>query len=138
MSYTIQETVDGEFEAVVDRVTDALAEEGFGILSDIDMQATLKAKLDREFRDYTILGACNPPLASDALDVDVDVGALLPCNVVVYEADDGTVTISAVDPRRLVGVADNEALDSIADEVHDRFERVLATVAETLEAESAS
>ncbi|MFC7045797.1 DUF302 domain-containing protein [Halobacteriaceae archaeon GCM10025711] len=128
MSYTIQETVDGEFDAVVDRVTDALGEEGFGILSDIDMQATLKAKLDREFRNYTILGACNPPLASDALDVDIDVGALLPCNVVVYEADDGSVVVSAVDPKTLLDVADDPDLEPIGEEVRERLERALSTL----------
>jgi uncharacterized protein (DUF302 family) len=136
MSYTIQKSVFGDFDRVVETTVDALEDEGFGVLCDIDVQATFEAKLDEEFRQYRILGACNPALAHEGLNDEIDLGALLPCNVVVYETDDGEVVVSAVDSRRLVGIADNEALDSIANEVYDRFERVLATVGDELESSS--
>jgi len=132
MEYTIQQPVSGEFDDVVETTIDALKDEGFGVLCDIDVQATLEEKLGEEFRQYRILGACNPPLAHEGLTEEIELGALLPCNVIVYETDDGEIMVSAVDPQQLVGMADNEALDSIATEVHDRFERVLAAVAEDL------
>ncbi|WP_254534891.1 DUF302 domain-containing protein [Halomarina litorea] len=136
MEYTIQTSVTGEFDDVVDTTIAALKDEGFGVLCDIDVQATLKEKLGEEFRQYRILGACNPALAHEGLNEEIELGALLPCNVIVYETDDGEVMVSAVDPQQLVGIADNEALDSIANEVHDRFERVLASVVDELESSS--
>lgn len=129
MSYTVHREVDGEFDAVVESTIATLKDEGFGVLCDIDVQKTLKEKLGEEFRNYRILGACNPQLAHQALGVEIELGALLPCNVIVYESDEGDVVVSAVDPEQLVGVADNPALDSIASEVHERFERVLSAVA---------
>ncbi|WP_158237343.1 DUF302 domain-containing protein [Halegenticoccus soli] len=117
--------MDEDFDEVVEATIGALEGQGFGVLCDIDVRATLKEKLDEEFRRYRILGACNPQLAHEGLTEEIELGALLPCNLVVYESDDGVV-VSAVDPAELVGVADNPALDSIADEVHERFERVLA------------
>jgi uncharacterized protein (DUF302 family) len=131
MEYTIQTTIAGEFDDVVDATNAALKHEGFGVLCDIDIQATLKEKLGEEFRQYRILGACNPPLASEGLTAETELGALLPCNVIVYEDDTGDIVVSAVDPEQLVGIADNDALDSIATEVTERFERVLAAVDET-------
>lgn len=125
MSYTMDKRVAGSFDAVVEQTISALSEEGFGVLSDIDVQQTLKQKLDADFRQYRILGACNPPLAKQALEADVQLGALLPCNVIVYETDDGDIGVSAVDPTVLLSVADDRALDSVASEVHERFERVL-------------
>ena len=133
MTYTITTTTDAPFDDAVAAVSTALQEEGFGVLCDIDVQATLKEKLGEEFRQYRILGACNPALAHESLNEEIELGVLLPCNVIVYETDDGAVTVSAVDPQQLVNIADNEALDSIATEVHERFERVLASVAEELE-----
>ncbi|MDX1745021.1 MAG: DUF302 domain-containing protein [Halobacteriales archaeon] len=132
MSYTIQRSVDGSFDRAVEVTIEALGDAGFGILCDIDVQATFREKLSEEFRRYRILGACNPPLAHEGLDEEIALGALLPCNVVVYETEDGDVVITAVDPRRLVSITGNEALDPIADEVHERFERVLGEVAEEL------
>ena len=129
MSYTVHREVDGEFDAVVESTIATLKDEGFGVLCDIDVQKTLKENLGEEFRNYRILGACNPQLAHQALGVEIELGALLPCNVIVYESDEGDVVVSAVDPEQLVGVADNPALDSIASEVHERFERVLSAVA---------
>ncbi|MEE6209271.1 DUF302 domain-containing protein [Salarchaeum sp. III] len=133
MKYTIQTSVSGDFDQVVETTIDELEDEGFGVLCDIDVQATLEEKLGEEFRQYRILGACNPGLAHEGLNEEIELGALLPCNVIVYETDDSEVIVSAVDPQQLVGIADNEALDSIANEVHDRFERVLASVADELE-----
>ncbi|WP_423751799.1 DUF302 domain-containing protein [Salinirarus marinus] len=125
MSYTLDKRVDGEFDDVVERTTNALSEEGFGVLCDIDVQQTLKKKLDEDFRQYRILGACNPPLAQQALEEELQLGTLLPCNVVVYETDEGETGVSAVDPEVMLSVVDNPELDSIAAEVRERFERVL-------------
>jgi uncharacterized protein (DUF302 family) len=125
MDYTTKKQVSGDFDEVVERTTEALEDEGFGILCDIDVQATFAKKLDEEFRQYRILGACNPQLAFEGLQDDVDLGALLPCNVVVYEDDDGGVVVSAVDAERLIDLADNPDLDSIGEDAAARFERVL-------------
>jgi uncharacterized protein (DUF302 family) len=132
----MQAIVDGAFDETVETTVAALEAEGFGVLCDIDVRATFEEKLGEEFRQYRILGACNPALAHEGLAEEIELGAVLPCNVIVYETDDGDVVVSAVDPQQLVGIADNEALDSIATEVHDRFERVLASVADELEASS--
>lgn len=136
MEYTIQTSVIGEFDDVVSATNAALKDAGFGVLCDIDIQTTLEEKLDEEFRQYRILGACNPSLAYEGLSEEIELGALLPCNVIVYENDDGDIVVSAVDPERLVGIADNNALDSIATEVTERFNRVLAAVTDEFEPES--
>ncbi|MFA9418448.1 DUF302 domain-containing protein [Natrinema sp. HArc-T2] len=128
MGYTTQHSVSGDFDEVVDTTIAALEDQGFGVLSDIDVQATFEKKLGDEFRQYRILGACNPALAQEGLSEEIELGALLPCNVIVYETDDGDIVVSAVDPQQLVGIADNDALTAIAAEVNDRFERVLAAV----------
>lgn len=125
MTYTLDRTVSGDFEDIVEQTITALEDEGFGVLCDIDVQATLKQKLDADFRQYRILGACNPEQAHNALQEMLLLGTLLPCNVVVYEMDDGDVGVSAVDPEQLVGMADNTALDDIAADVHQSFEHVL-------------
>ncbi|WP_440008709.1 DUF302 domain-containing protein [Halomicrococcus sp. SG-WS-1] len=125
MDYTMQTDVDGDFDAVVEKTTNALEDEGFGVLCDIDVQATFAEKLDEEFRQYRILGACNPGLAYQGLEDEIELGALLPCNVIVYETDEGEVAVSAVDPKQLVGITDNADLDPIAEDVSERFERVL-------------
>ncbi|QLG26516.1 DUF302 domain-containing protein [Halorarum halophilum] len=127
MSFTMDKRVAGEFDAVVDETTDALSEEGFGILCDINIQQAFAEKLDLDddYRRYRILGACNPSLAHHALESELRLGALLPCNVVVYETDEGAVGVSAVDPTVLLGVVDNSELDEVAADVRDRFVRVL-------------
>ncbi|MUV61328.1 DUF302 domain-containing protein [Halobacterium sp. CBA1126] len=130
MSYTLDKRVDGEFDNVVERTTNALSEEGFGVLCDIDVQQTLKKKLDEDFRQYRILGACNPPLAQQALEEELQLGTLLPCNVVVYETDEGEIGVSAVDPKVMLSVVDNPELDSVAAEVRERFERVLSELSD--------
>jgi len=136
MNYTIQTAATGEFDDAVDTTIAALEDEGFGVLCDIDVQATLEEKLGEEFRQYRILGACNPALAHEGLAEEIELGALLPCNVIVYETDDGDIVVSAVDPKQLVGIADNDALDSVATEVNERFERVLSAVTDELGATS--
>lgn len=128
IEYTLRTSVTDEFDEVVSSTIDALEEEGFGVLCDIDVHETFKKKLDKEFRQYRILGACSPGLAYEGLNEEIELGALLPCNVVVYETDEGEVVVSAVDPQQLVGIADNPALDHIAEEVHERFDRVLSAV----------
>jgi len=126
-TYTNRYRVDASFEETVETVTDALGEEGFGVLADIDMQGAFQQKLDEEFGRYRILGACNPALAFDALGEEFELGALLPCNVVVY--DDGDATgVSVVDPTEMISVVDNDDLDPIVDEVADRLERALEAV----------
>lgn len=128
MSYTIDEAVSGEFDETVEQTIDALEDEGFGVLCDIDVEATFAKKLDADFYQYRILGACNPQLAKQALEHEPQLGALLPCNVIVYETDNGGVGVSAVDPKELLSIVDEPALDEIASEVGERFERVLETI----------
>ena len=136
MDYTIQTSVSGDFDDVVSTTITALEDEGFGVLCDIDVRATFEAKLDEEFRQYRILGACNPGLAREGLTEEIELGALLPCNVIVYESDEGDVVVSAVDPKRLLAIADNDALDPIGAEVTERIDRVLAAVAGEFESVS--
>jgi len=112
------------YEEAVRRVTAALKDEGFGILTEIDVQATLKQKLDADFRRYVILGACNPSLAHRALLADLDVGLLLPCNVIVYEEDGGSV-ISVIDPLAMLGVLGNPSLKPVADAAQEKLRRVV-------------
>lgn len=128
MSYTLNTRVDGAFDDVVSATIEALEAEGFGVLCDIDVQATLEKKLDEDFRQYRILGACNPQLAHEGLEEELDLGTLLPCNVVVYEGQSGDIVVSAVDPERLLEVTENADLDSIGADAHERFERVLETL----------
>lgn len=130
MGYTNRTTVSADFDDVVDMTIDALEDEGFGVLADIDIQATFEAKLGEEFQQYRILGACNPPLAHEGLTEEIELGALLPCNVIVYETEDDEVAVSAVDPEPLVGLAENDELDSIATEVGERLDRVIATISD--------
>lgn len=125
MDYTVRKRVNGDFETVVDETVSALEDVGFGVLCDIDVAATLAEKLDEEFCQYRILGACNPQLAHQGLEEEIELGALLPCNVIVYKSDDGGIVVSAVDPKRLVGITDNLDLNFVSKDASDRFERVL-------------
>ncbi|MFB6085867.1 MAG: DUF302 domain-containing protein [Halodesulfurarchaeum sp.] len=128
MTYTVTTTVDAPFEDVLDAVTTALDAEGFGILSDVDVQSTFREKLDVEMDRYRILGACNPPLANEGIAAESDLGALLPCNVAIYEASAGDVVVSAVDPEALLDLPDNPALDRIGSTVKERLDRVIDEV----------
>ncbi|GMR10689.1 MAG: DUF302 domain-containing protein [Anaerolineae bacterium] len=118
---------DLTFEKAVEVVTDALGSEGFGVLTKIDVQATLKEKLDAEFRRYVILGACNPSLAFQALNAEIEVGLLLPCNVIVYEQNGGSV-VAIVNAISMLGVIDNPELEPIASEAKARLDRVIETM----------
>jgi len=126
--YANQYRVDATFDETIDAVTDALSEVGFGVLADIDMQAAFENKLDEEYVRYRILAACNPPRAYDALDVEFELGTLLPCNVVVYETEEGETGVSVVDPRELMSIVDNEDLEPIVEDIADRLESALAAV----------
>jgi uncharacterized protein (DUF302 family) len=121
LAYRTELTVP--YEAAVERVTNALKEEGFGVLTEVDVKATLKKKLDADFRKYTILGACNPQLAKQALQEELEIGLLLPCNVIVYEADGGSV-VSIVDPISMLGIVENPGLEPIAEDARSRLRRV--------------
>ncbi len=111
----------------MERITTALKEQGFGILTTIDVKETLKKKLDVDFRKYIILGACNPPLAHRALTTEQEIGLLLPCNVIVYEEDGGSV-IAAADPIAMMSIVQNEELNAVAREARERLERALNAV----------
>jgi uncharacterized protein (DUF302 family) len=128
--YALKRTVSMSFDAADEKVREALQEEGFGVLTEIDVKATLKKKLDVDFREYKILGACNPPLAHQALQTEIDIGLLLPCNVVVRATDDpGQVVVEALDPVMQLEVAENSELPQLAQEVRQRMERVLDRLA---------
>ncbi len=115
------------FDTAMERTRAALTAQGFGVLTEIDIRKTLKEKLDVDFRRYTILGACNPPFAHRALSADLEVGLLLPCNVVLYEDGAGTV-VRAMDPQAVLGLMTNPAITSLAREVRDRLVRAFATL----------
>ena len=129
MTYYMTKTVSQSYDQALAAATDALKGEGFGVLTEIDVAATLKAKLGADFPRYKILGACNPPLALKALTAENQVGVLLPCNVVVQEHKDGRVEVSAMDPVGAMEMIGNPTLTEIARDVKGRLERVLAKLA---------
>jgi uncharacterized protein (DUF302 family) len=120
----LRTTLDLPYEQTVEKVVTELKEEGFGVLTEIDVKATLKKKLGADFRKYVILGACNPPLAHRALSTTLDVGLLLPCNVVIYEQD-GKSVVAILDPLSMLGVVENPGLDPVAQEARARLQRVI-------------
>jgi uncharacterized protein (DUF302 family) len=125
MSYTFSKTVDDSFDDAVERVTARLAEEGFGVLTTIDVSSTLKNKLDVDFQRYTILGACNPNYAYKALQAEDKIGVMLPCNVIVQQKDGEKVEVSAVDPMASMQAVDNPSLGEIATEVKQKLQSVI-------------
>jgi uncharacterized protein (DUF302 family) len=125
MSYHFSKTLDVPFDQAIPRVTEALKGEGFGVLTDIDVAATMKAKLGEDFRPYRILGACNPQLAHRALQLEDKIGTMLPCNVIVQQHENGDVEVSAVDPAASMQAVDNSGLAEVAQDVRDRLKRVV-------------
>lgn len=125
--YALRVRLDVPYEQAVEKVTAALKEEGFGVLTEIDVKATLKKKLDADFRRYVILGACNPPLAHRALSTELEIGLLLPCNVIVYEEDGGSV-VSIVDPISMLGVVESAELEPVASQARARLKRVIGAL----------
>jgi uncharacterized protein (DUF302 family) len=128
MKYGFGTTLTMDFEQAIDVVTEALKEEGFGVLTDIDVQATVKKKLGEDMPSYCILGACNPPLAHRALTAEPSIGLLLPCNVVVRQGESGTVHVEFMDPQAVLGLVDKPAVHALAQEIQERLERVLEAV----------
>lgn len=128
MNYHFTKSCSLPFDQAITRVTDALKAEGFGVLTEIDVKATLKHKLDVDFRKYRILGACNPAFAYRALQTEDKIGTMLPCNVIVQERADGKVEVSAVDPVASMLAIDNPRLGSIAEEVRGKLRNVIATL----------
>lgn len=125
-TYGISATLNLPYEEAVARTTEALKAEGFGVLTEIDVKTTLKKKLDADFRRYVILGACNPPLAHQALSRELEIGLLLPCNVIVYETNDGGSIVSAMDPSVVLGsVIENPGMETLAREVTAKMQRVI-------------
>jgi len=126
MKYYFSKTIHEKFETVVQKVTEALKNEGFGILTEIDLKATLKKKLDVDFYNYIILGACNPPFAYKALIAEDKIGTMLPCNVIVQEKKAGQVEVSAVDPVASMQAIENIELADIANEIRARLQKVIS------------
>ena len=128
MNYYFSKTLNMSFDKAIAGVTEELKKEGFGILTDIDVKATLKKKLDVEFRNYRILGACNPPFAYKALQAEDKIGTMLPCNVIVQEISDGKVEVTAIDPLASMQAVENPALKAIAAEIGSKLKKVIDTM----------
>lgn len=124
-AYGISKTLSCSYEEAEEKTREALAAEGFGVLTEIDVQATLKKKMDKDFRKYIILGACNPPYAYKALMAEIDLGLLLPCNVIVYENEGGGAIVSAIDPIVAMGMVENPTLGEVAKEVREKLVNVI-------------
>ncbi|HEC20569.1 MAG TPA: DUF302 domain-containing protein [Gammaproteobacteria bacterium] len=122
--YGFHVTVPGAFDEVITKTTEALKTEGFGVLTTIDVKAALKEKIDVDRRPYTILGACNPGLANQAINAEPDIGLLLPCNVLVREEEDGSITVAFMDPAAVLGLVDKDEVKSLAAEVRGKLEKV--------------
>lgn len=128
MSYGFSTTVKTGFEEAIEKVTAALQEEGFGVLTEINVKAVMKKKLDIDKRPYTILGACNPVLANQAISAEPDIGLLLPCNVLVREEENGDVTVAFMDPAAVLTLVDKEGIAELAGEVKARLQRVMKSI----------
>jgi uncharacterized protein (DUF302 family) len=128
MTYYFSKTLDLSFDEAIVRITDELKKEGFGVLTEIDVKATLKKKLDVDFRNYRILGACNPPLAYKTLQAEAQIGLMLPCNVVVQESENGQIIVSAVDPVMSMQAVENESLGEVAGQVKAKLQKVIESV----------
>lgn len=122
--YGFSVTINDDFSTAITRVTEELQKEGFGVLTEIDVKATLKKKLDIDKRPYTILGACNPVLANQAIDAEPDIGLLLPCNVLVREEEDGTINVAFMDPSAVLTLVEQEGIAELAAQVKEKLQRV--------------
>lgn len=127
MKYYISTTIGGSFDEAVEKVTEKLGEQGFGVLTDIDVKATVREKLGKDFRNYRILGACNPPYAHQALQYEDKIGTMLPCNVIVQEQEDG-IEVAAVNPVASMQAIDNPQLEPVAEEIRGRLQRVIESI----------
>lgn len=125
MTYDISKNVTGSFNEAVNRVTSELQKEGFGIITEIDLKAKFSEKLGKDFRNYKILGACNPKLAYDAIEKESHIGVMLPCNVLVQEHASGEIEVSAINPMQSIGVVGNPELNSLAEDVTNRLKSAL-------------
>jgi uncharacterized protein (DUF302 family) len=125
MLYHTSKTVNFSYEDAINKVTEELKKEGFGVLTEIDVKETLKKKLDIDFRKYKILGACNPPLAYKALSTEENIGVMLPCNVIVQESPDGSVRVSAINPMVAMQSVGNENLNEVASQVSSKLKKVI-------------
>jgi len=128
MKYYIEKITEYGFDEAIEKVTEELKKEGFGVLTEIDVQATLKKKLDVDFNKYQILGACNPPFAHEALIAENKIGAMLPCNVIVQELDNGKTEVAAVDPVASMLAVQNDKLSAIAEEIRSKLQKVIESV----------
>jgi uncharacterized protein (DUF302 family) len=125
MKYYMSTKVNGDLDSTVEQVKSELSKEGFGILSDIDVEATLQKKIGVDFRKYRILGACNPPFSHKALQAEDKIGTLLPCNVIVQELDPGSIEVAAVDPQASMQGVSNAEIETIAGEIKDKLQKVI-------------
>ena len=128
MAYYFNTTLDTDFDSANEKVTVALKDQGFGIISDIDIQATMKKKLDKDIRPYRILGACNPQFAYQALQIEDKIGTMLPCNVIVQEGQNGKIEVAAVDPEQSMQAVNSKELGKIAGEVQARLRQVIESL----------
>ena len=131
MSYYFSVTLEGAIDEAVAKVKEALGAQGFGVLTEADIEATLKKKLDVDFRPYRILGACNPPFALKAMTAEDKIGTMLPCNVVVQQKDDGAIEVAAIDPVASMQAVDNPAVLEVAKDIRAKLEAVIASLKET-------
>ena len=125
MNYYFSKTLNEDFESVIDKVTEELKKEGFGILTEIDVKETLKKKLDVDFKKYRRLGACNPPYAHKALEAEDKIGTMLPCNVIVQQIDDNNVEVAAINPIASMQAVENEELNEVAQEIKSKLEEIV-------------
>jgi len=127
MNYGITKTIDLSYEEAIEKVTEELKKEGFGVLTTIDVKETLKKKLDVDFQKYIILGACNPPFAYEALKAEMQIGLLMPCNVIIYEKDGKTI-VSAFNPSTIAAVSNNEKLNELSAKLNEKIYKVIESI----------
>lgn len=126
--YGIGKTVDYSYDEAIEKITGALKEQGFGVLTTIDVKETLKQKIGVDFNKYVILGACNPNLAYQALQSEEEIGLLLPCNVIVYEGKDGKTHVSVLNPLEALGIVDNDRLGAVAEQAHEKLRAAIGAI----------